>query len=97
MWYITLTLCLCIQRVCANGETCTTNDANLCHLNSEQTAKYVRKDLTDEEMFKNGHLKPFGSHQPPESNVEELPFMISPKDFYMKYVIKHRPVVIKGK
>lgn len=53
--------------------------------------------LSDEEMFQRGHMKPFGSHRPPDEMVEEIEFMISPQDFFMKYVIKHKPVVLKGK
>ena len=41
-------------------------------------------------------MKPFGSHRPPDKLIEELPFMISSEDFYMNYVIKHKPVVFKG-
>ena len=70
--------------------------------NGEQTQcqnskcnKYTLQELTEDELFISGHLKPFGSHRPPDI-VEELPFMISPEDFYMNYVIKHKPVVIKG-
>lgn len=58
--------------------------------------KYTAQELSDEELFTRGHLKPFGSHRPPDEIVEVLPFMISPEDFYMKYVIKHKPVVLKG-
>lgn len=47
-------------------------------------------------MFKRGHMKPFGSHQPPDFIVEELPYMISPQDFYMNYIAKHKLVVFKG-
>ena len=71
--------------------------ANYEHGSCSQDAKnkYTHQELTDDELFARGHLKPFGSHRPPEM-VEELPFMISPEDFYMKYVVKHKPVVIKG-
>lgn len=55
-----------------------------------------KKELTDEEMFQCGHMKPFGSHRPPDHIVEELQYMISPQDFYMNYVVKHKPVVFKG-
>lgn len=75
-------------------QSCPTNSGHeSCCQNVEN--KYAVKELTDEELFARGHLKPFGSHRPPEI-VEELPFMISPEDFYMKYVVKHKPVVIKG-
>lgn len=42
-----------------------------------------------------GHLKPFGSHRPP-LEVETLKYMISPEDFYMEFVAKHKPVVFTG-
>ncbi|XP_031573173.1 uncharacterized protein LOC116307162 [Actinia tenebrosa] len=66
----------------------------------ECTQKYnehCNKPNDDEsEMFRRGHLKPFGSHRPPDVIVEELKYMISPQDFYMNYVVKHIPVVLKG-
>ena len=55
-----------------------------------------KNDLRTDEMFKRGHMKPFGSHQPPDFIVEELPYMISPQDFYMNYIAKHKLVVFKG-
>ena len=42
-----------------------------------------------------GHLKPFGSHRPP-LEVETMKYMISPEDFYMEFVAKHKPVVFTG-
>ncbi|KAI8480976.1 hypothetical protein Bbelb_390800 [Branchiostoma belcheri] len=53
-------------------------------------------ELTREELFKNGHMKRFGAHRPPDFIVEELPYMIAPEDFHALYVSKHKPVVIKG-
>ncbi|XP_078608121.1 bifunctional peptidase and (3S)-lysyl hydroxylase Jmjd7-like [Branchiostoma floridae x Branchiostoma japonicum] len=53
-------------------------------------------ELTKEQMFKNGHMKRFGAHRPPDHIVEELPYMIAPEDFHALYVSKHKPVVIKG-
>ena len=55
-----------------------------------------QQQLTDEEMFLRGHMKPFGAHRPPDAMVEELEYMISPQDFFMKYMVKHKPVVLKG-
>ncbi|CAB4040306.1 Hypothetical predicted protein, partial [Paramuricea clavata] len=79
----------------AASQSCSTNDGHdSCCQNGEN--KYTVQEFTDEELFTRGHLKPFGSHRPPDEIVEELPFMISPQDFYMKYVVKHKPVVIKG-
>lgn len=40
-------------------------------------------------------MKPFGSHRSPIP-VEKLKYMISPQDFYMNFVLKHKPVVFKG-
>lgn len=77
-------------------QSCSAIDAK--SLNCEKAKnKYTVQEFTDEELFTRGHLKPFGSHRPPDEIVEELPFMISPQDFYMNYVVKHKPVVIKGK
>ena len=73
----------------------TNSEHGLCGQNANN--KYTVQEFTDEELFARGHMKPFGSHRPPDEIVEELPFMISPQDFYMKYVLKHKPVVIKGK
>ena len=75
------------------SQSCPTNDEQ-CWQNTKN--KYTVQEFTDEELFTRGHLKPFGSHRPPDEIVEELPFMISPQDFYMNYVVKHKPVVIKG-
>eukprot|EP00112_Aurelia_sp_Birch-Aquarium-sp1_P010423 Seg2224.2 transcript_id=Seg2224.2/GoldUCD/mRNA.D3Y31 product="Lysine-specific demethylase 8" protein_id=Seg2224.2/GoldUCD/D3Y31 len=47
-------------------------------------------------MFKRGHMKPLGSHKPPDYYADVLEYMISPEDFYMNYVVAHKPVVIKG-
>eukprot|EP00111_Clytia_hemisphaerica_P005460 TCONS_00015809-protein len=55
----------------------------------------INSDFSSLGMFLNGHLKPFGSHRPP-TKVEELKYMISPEDFYMNFVIKHKPVLFKG-
>jgi hypothetical protein len=90
---------LCLASILPNTNTasqsCSTNDEHdSCCQNGEN--KYTVQEFTDEELFTRGHLKPFGSHRPPDEIVEELPFMISPQDFYMKYVVKHKPVVIKG-
>ena len=35
--------------------------------------------------------KPFEEH----SSVEETPYMISPEDFYYKFMAKHKPIVIR--
>lgn len=72
----------------ASSNSCTSQYSKSCNAN--------KNDLTTDEMFKQGHMKPFGSHRPPDFIVEELPYMISPQDFYMNYVAKHKPVVFKG-
>ncbi|XP_077989152.1 uncharacterized protein LOC144443519 [Glandiceps talaboti] len=53
-------------------------------------------ELTHKEMFKRGHMQPFGYHRPPDGEVEELNYMIAPEDFYQHFVAKHRPVLFKG-
>lgn len=71
-------------------------ESHLCGNHYSEACNVEKDDLTNEEMFKRGHMKPFGSHRPPDYVVEELPYMISPQDFYMNYVVKHKPVVFKG-
>lgn len=66
------------------------------HCQNPRLNQYTVQELNEEDLFTRGHLKPFGSHRPPDEIVEELPFMISPEDFYMNYVVKHKPVVLKG-
>ncbi|XP_070541818.1 uncharacterized protein [Ptychodera flava] len=53
-------------------------------------------ELTREEMFARGHMKPFGAHRPPDGMVDEFPYMIAPEDFYQHFVSKHRPALFKG-
>lgn len=71
-------------------------ESHLCGNHYSEACNVEKDDLTNEEMFRRGHMKPFGSHRPPDYVVEELPYMISPQDFYMNYVVKHKPVVFKG-
>lgn len=70
--------------------------SNSCENQDSETCQSGKNGITTEEMFRHGHTKPFGSHRPPDFIVEELPYMISPQDFYMNYVAKHKPVVFKG-
>lgn len=72
------------------------SDTHSCGNQYGEGCNVLKNDLTEEEMFLRGHMKPFGSHRPPDFVVEELPYMISPEDFYMNYIIKHKPVVFKG-
>ena len=44
-----------------------------------------------------GHLKPLGSHRPPETNlVDDLQEMPSPQEFWTKYVRPSKAVVLRG-
>lgn len=44
-----------------------------------------------------GHLKPLGSHKPPETNlVDDLQEMPSPQEFWTKYVLPSKAVVLRG-
>lgn len=44
-----------------------------------------------------GHLKPLGSHRPPETNlVDDLQDMPSPQEFWTKYVLPSKAVVLRG-
>ena len=72
-------------------EECTINENKYSRQSNEKL------ELSEEEMFKRGHMKPFGSHRPPDFVADELKYMISPEDFYMNYVVAHKPVVFKGK
>ena len=71
-------------------------DSHSCGNQYSESCNINKNDLTSDEMFQRGHMKPFGWHRPPDYIVEELPYMISPQDFYMDYVAKHKPVVLKG-
>eukprot|EP00794_Sanderia_malayensis_P009959 gene9959-10979_t len=74
----------------------TTSSSQKCPSNEQKYNKEANIELSFDEMFKRGHMKPFGSHKPPDYYADELPFMISPDDFYMNYVVPHKPVVLKG-
>ena len=44
-----------------------------------------------------GHLKPLGSHRPPETSlVDDLQEMPSPQEFWTKYVRPSKAVVLRG-
>ena len=44
-----------------------------------------------------GHLKPLGSHRAPETNlVDDLQEMPSPEEFWTKYVLPSKAVVLRG-
>ncbi|XP_020609691.1 lysine-specific demethylase 8-like [Orbicella faveolata] len=44
-----------------------------------------------------GHLRPLGSHRPPETNlVDDLQEMPSPQEFWTKYVRPSKAVVLRG-
>ncbi|XP_078701244.1 bifunctional peptidase and arginyl-hydroxylase JMJD5-like [Branchiostoma floridae x Branchiostoma belcheri] len=43
-----------------------------------------------------GHLQPLGRHRPPSGQIETLDTMLSPEDFYQRYVLPGRPVVLSG-
>lgn len=77
----------------ANNGSCKECTSNENKYSQESNEKH---ELSKEEMFKRGHLKPFGSHRPPDFYADELEYVISPEDFYMNYVVAHKPVVIKG-
>lgn len=87
---VVITACLAMQ------EGTLGLDPKKCSSNENKYSHEANAEPSEEEMFKNGHLKPFGSHRPPDFYADEIPFMISPEDFYMNYVVKHKPVVLKG-
>ena len=87
-----LVMIVTIFYMAKNGscKECTSNENKYSQESNE------KHELSEEEMFKRGHMKPFGSHRPPDFYADELEYMISPEDFYMNYVVAHKPVVIKG-
>lgn len=88
-------LCL-VNLILCREQSSSHPESHSCSNQYSEACNVDKKDLTDEEMFQRGHMKPFGSHRPPDYIVEELQYMISPQDFYMNYVVKHKPVVFKG-
>ena len=56
-----------------------------------------KSNFLSETVVPVGHLKPLGSHRPPETNlVDDLEEMPSPQDFWRKYVLPSRAVVLRG-
>lgn len=44
-----------------------------------------------------GHLKPLGAHRPPEATlVDDLKHVPSPQEFWTKYVLPSKAVVLRG-
>ena len=87
---LALLLLVGFHGVIVTSEECSKDESKYSKESNEQV------ELSDEEMFKRGHLKPLGSHKPPDFYADVLKYMISPEDFYMNYVVAHKPVVIKG-
>ena len=42
-----------------------------------------------------GHMKPIGSHRPPEESISILSYVPDPVEFYVDYVIMQTPVLFK--
>lgn len=85
--------------IMAHGNSDHGNHEHDDHSCTNKYSEGCNKDSTDDAanpMFEKGHLKPFGLHRPPDAMVEELKYSISPQDFYMNYVVHHKPVVLKG-
>lgn len=95
-WLSVLLKLLSLSSLCCHEESSHHIKLPSCENQYSESCNTGENDITVEEMFRNGHMKPFGSHHPPDFIVEELPYMISPQDFYMNFVAKHKPVVIKG-
>ncbi|XP_065186743.1 uncharacterized protein LOC135817477 [Sycon ciliatum] len=87
---LAMSLALASNDQCIAGEDClgSRQDSGLAHV---ETFEDIPED-----MVQRGHLKELGSHRAPDSEVEVLPYMISPEDFYESYVVRHKPVVIKN-
>lgn len=92
---------LFVLTVCLAGQMDATSQfapaSQKCSSNENKYNKESNTKLSDEEMFKSGHLKPFGSHRPPSFYPQEMPFMISPEHFYMNFVIHHKPIIFRSK
>jgi lysine-specific demethylase 8 len=43
-----------------------------------------------------GHLKPLGGHRPPEGEVDVIDGFPSPLEFYDKYIVGSKPVLMRG-
>lgn len=96
-WLFVLLKMLSLSSLCCHKESSHHITLPSCENQYSESCNTGENDVTTEEIFKRGHMKPFGSHRPPDFIVEELPYMISPQEFYMNFVAKHKPVVIKGK
>lgn len=61
------------------------------------SALIVNVNSSDNFYVPVGHLKPLGSHRPPETNlVDDLREMPSPQEFWTKYVRPSKAVVLRG-
>lgn len=96
-WLVVLLKMLSLSSLCCHKESLHHIKLPSCKNQYSESCNTGENDVTTEEIFKRGHMKPFGSHRPADFIVEELPYMISPQEFYMNFVAKHKPVVIKGK
>ena len=43
-----------------------------------------------------GHLKPLGSHQPPEGTIDSVEGYLNPDVFYKNHIRASKPVLFKG-
>lgn len=69
----------------------------LCFILTSMFIALWKSNVLSDTVVPVGHLKPLGSHRPPQTNlVDDLEEMPSPQDFWRKYVLPSRAVVLRG-
>lgn len=74
-----------------------TNEEGHHHVSKNQQCSDDFIECSDSQArVKRGHMKPIGEHRMPDLDIDELPFMLSSRDFYKHYIRRRRPVVFRG-
>ena len=55
-----------------------------------------KREATERDSAPVGHLQPLGSHREPSVSIEELDFSPSSEDFYREFLLKRKPVLLRG-
>ena len=55
-----------------------------------------KREATEGDSAPVGHLQPLGSHREPSVSIEELDFSPSSEDFYREFLLKRKPVLLRG-
>ena len=91
---------LSLPSVCAvGGNQCGADLATSCgsEAGHNQFTRYDNFEDIPQDIVERAHLRALGSHRAAEDcAVEALPYMISSEDFYERYVVRHKPVVLKN-